>query len=190
MSKVIILHGWQGSPEGNWFPWLKSELEKEGIEVTVPALPKPDYPICSEWVKTIAEAVGTPDVKIVLIGHSLGVSAILRYLEGLQEGQTIKAAYLVAGFAETLGIHEHDQAFFTPPLDFKKIKSHCQKFVAFASDNDPYVPIAQAHLLRDKLNAELIIVPHAGHFNLDAGYKEFPLLLEAIRINKSNLTVS
>jgi predicted alpha/beta hydrolase family esterase len=31
MKRVIIIHGWEASPESNWFPWLKNELEKKGI---------------------------------------------------------------------------------------------------------------------------------------------------------------
>jgi len=29
MAKIIIVHGWDGSPKHGWFPWLKNELEKK-----------------------------------------------------------------------------------------------------------------------------------------------------------------
>ena len=39
MKKVVIIHGANGSPEENWFPWLKKELETKGIEVIIPQFP-------------------------------------------------------------------------------------------------------------------------------------------------------
>lgn len=39
MKKILILHAWYSRPEDNWYPWLKSKLEKSGYEVYVPDLP-------------------------------------------------------------------------------------------------------------------------------------------------------
>ncbi|MBU4141279.1 hypothetical protein KKE99_00155, partial [Patescibacteria group bacterium] len=29
-KRIFIIHGWEGAPESNWFPWLKKQLEKQG----------------------------------------------------------------------------------------------------------------------------------------------------------------
>ena len=44
MKKVFIIHGWDGYPEENWFPWLKKELEDKGFEVFVLQMPDADNP--------------------------------------------------------------------------------------------------------------------------------------------------
>ena len=40
--KALIFHGTMGSPNGNWFPWLQSELISKGWDVDVPAFPTPE----------------------------------------------------------------------------------------------------------------------------------------------------
>ena len=80
MKRAIIVHGWDGFPEEAWFPWLKRELEARGFTVDVPQMPEAATPKIDLWVPALAQAVGAPDVELVLIGHSIGVQTILRYL--------------------------------------------------------------------------------------------------------------
>ena len=56
MSKkdVIILHGTMGSPEGNWFPWLKSQLEND-YNVYVPRFPTPDNQSKETWCAALRD---------------------------------------------------------------------------------------------------------------------------------------
>jgi hypothetical protein len=42
INTCIIIHGTKGSPEGNWFPWLATELNKLGKKVFVPRMPNPE----------------------------------------------------------------------------------------------------------------------------------------------------
>ena len=39
MENYLIIHGSFGSSEGNWFPWLKQQLEKDNKKVLVPQMP-------------------------------------------------------------------------------------------------------------------------------------------------------
>lgn len=39
MEKYVILHGSFGSNDGNWFPWLKKELQSKGKQVSAPQMP-------------------------------------------------------------------------------------------------------------------------------------------------------
>lgn len=44
MKTAIILHGTLGSPDSNWFQWLKNELEQRGLTVWLPQLPQAEQP--------------------------------------------------------------------------------------------------------------------------------------------------
>ncbi len=178
-KRVFIIHGWAGHPQENWFPWLKRKLERHGVQVTVPALPNPTNPEMSEWVSAIAQVVGQPDENTFLVGHSLGCIAILRYLEGLPAGQKVGGAVLVAGFSESIGIPEI-KSFFVTALDYQKVKNTCSTFIAVNSTTDPFVPLEKGTVLRDKLSAELIVVPDAGHLNQESGFLKLPIILKKI----------
>ncbi len=166
-KRAFIIHGWNGRPNEAWKGWLKRELEKKGFEVFAPAMPNPANPKMREWVAHIAKIAGTVDENCFFIGHSLGCVAILRYIESLKGKQKAGCAVLVAGFSDDLGIKElHD--FFTKPIDWRKIKSNCKKFVAIHSDNDPYVALKYGNIFREKLGAELIVEHNAQHFTESA----------------------
>lgn len=180
MKRVYIVHGYGGNPEKNWFPWLKGELKRESISVTVPAMPHTDTPALCDWLPYLHQVIGTPDENTYIIGHSLGCITILRYLESLEEGVTIGGAILVAGFASPIHYTELNN-FFETPLKAEKIKRSARKIFAISSDNDERTSWAQSEELRDKFGAELIKIHNGGHLNERAGYKEFPLLLEELK---------
>lgn len=179
-KRIFIIHGWEGSPNSNWFPWLKENLDNVGIKVEALEMPSPNDPVMSEWVGHIKSAVGEPDENMYLIGHSLGVIAILRYLESLGDEEKIGGVILVAGFPEPIG-YEELNSFFETPLDYEKVKAHAKKFIAIHSDNDPYVPTRNGELLRDNLGAELIFIENGGHLNAGDGFFELPIVLEKIK---------
>lgn len=39
MNNYIIIYSSFGSKDGNWFPWLKKELENRNLSVEVPQMP-------------------------------------------------------------------------------------------------------------------------------------------------------
>ena len=52
----VILHGTEGSPDGNWFPWLSKELEKLGQKTIRQKLPTPEGQTVENWTKIICFA--------------------------------------------------------------------------------------------------------------------------------------
>lgn len=187
MKKVYLIHGWEGNPENNWFPWLKQKLEAEGFEVIVPAMPGTEKPVKSVWLKTMRDIIVNPNKNTYLVGHSMGCQAIQRYLETLEEGVVIGGAVFVAGWIndpmwEGRTKEEADviQDWFDVPKDYEKIKSHCKEFVSIFSTNDPFISKSNWDESEKELVAEVIILENKSHFDDDAGIKELPEALEAI----------
>lgn len=97
MKNALILHGAGNNSQGNWFPWLKSNLEKKSWNVCSPDLPNPDAPNF-RWIETIFSNESWKfNADSAIIGHSAGATLILRILERLPEGVKIDTAVQVAG---------------------------------------------------------------------------------------------
>lgn len=177
MKRVFLIHGWEGTPEKDWFSWIKKELQQKGFAVTAPTMPDSMNPKMDAWVSHLAKTVGSPNEETYFIGHSLGCITILRYLETLQENQKVGGAVLVAGFGHNLEYEGYENellSFFAAPVDWEEIKKHCAKFVAIHSEDDPFVRIKHNTLFQEKLGARSIIEQSRGHYN----DKEYPVILE------------
>ena len=178
MVNLFIIHGITGSSQENWFPWLKGKLELLGVNVIIPDFPNPDNPKLFEWLDHFKQYHSYFDENSIVVGHSLGTPFLLSLLEK----HRVKAAFFVAGFSSLPNNQFKDKmSNFIKDFDWKKIKENCEIFYVFHSDNDPYVSIDKAEELKEKLQAELTIVPNAGHFNTAAGYDKFELLLKKIK---------
>ena len=180
MKKVFIIHGFEGSPNGGWRPWLMSELEKKDVYACALSMPSPEKPVCVEWVAEISRHIERNiDDQIYLVGHSLGVSAILRYLENLEKNINIAGAVLVSGPCKKNNNRKID-SFLENDFDYQVIKSRCLTFSIIHGDNDTYVPLEHAKILEEKLNGELVVVKNGGHLNGSAGFLMLPQCLEVL----------
>ncbi|MBI2985100.1 MAG: serine hydrolase family protein [Candidatus Kerfeldbacteria bacterium] len=187
-KRVFIIHGWDDSPAGSWFPWLKSKLEDEGWQVEVPAMPDPGQPDIGRWVEALADAVGEPEKQTYFVGHSVGCQTIIRYLERLPSSIRVGGAVLVGGWLnlKPAAIEDNEskaiaEPWLTEPIDWSKVRAHLPKVIAIMSDNDPYVPLSDGALWQKNLAAELVLERQKGHMNSDGdGVTELPSALEAI----------
>lgn len=187
MKKAFIIHGWSGKPDKGFRPWLKTELEKHGYSVEVPAMPDSDHPTVEAWIFFLQQQIRIPDEHTVLVGHSLGAPAILMYLEKLPEGVTIDKAILVAGSFTTIRELTPEKKVLARPWleknwDYEKIRRSAKSIVAFYSDDDPWVPIENSEVPK-KLGAKIIIEHGMKHYNEDAGIREVPAILKEILSN-------
>ena len=184
-KKLIIVHGFEGSPENGWLPWLKGEVERKGWEAHAPPLPNTNDPKVHEWLPALIQATGEVDENTYMVGHSLGCITILRFLETLKDEESIGGAVLVAGFDNPLGNKRIDD-FFQAPVNWEKAKRVCKKFVVIHSEDDPYVPADNGVRLKNNLGAKKILVSGYRHFSGDEGVTSLPLVLrELLEISAS-----
>lgn len=150
-----------------------SELMKKDVYACALPMPSPEAPVCSEWVAEIARQRREihADDEIYLIGHSLGVPAILRFLEN--DISPISGAILVSGPCEKTD-NEKLHSFFEHDFDFETIRANCQKFGVIHGDNDTVVPLKHAKVLSEKCRCKLVVISGGEHLNGSAGFFTLP----------------
>jgi len=179
MRNAVILHGTNGDSTGNWFQWLKSELEKIGYEVFTPNLPDSDQPDIDKYWQVLKDF--NYNSETLLIGHSSGATTVFGILNRISV--KVKMAISVAGFCKYE--NWNCQNLIKEPFNWEKIKNNVEKILLLWSSDDPYIAKDQTDYLSEKLNIEPIIFQNKGHFNLEKStdFKQFPELLDLIKNN-------
>jgi len=170
----ILLHGYTSSPEGDFHPWLKRELESRGYKVSIPKLPNSNNPDIMEQVDYVLKNEKF-DENTVLLGHSLGAVVALKVAEQLKT--KIKKLVLAAGFSQP-GFKDHEMPFekkFPSKFDFNKIKNNAKDVIILRAKNDSAVPAERADKLKEKIGGKIIdFTAEEDHIT---GVKE-PVVLE------------
>lgn len=183
MPKIFIFHGAYGSPNENWIPWLKEELENIGCEVFVPSFPTPENQNLENWFKVFKLFQKQVDENSIFIGHSIGANFVLHVLE--KSDKKAKAAFIVAGAISPVvdpknTVNEINKTFYKKKFNWKKIRENCKDIQVISSDNDPYITLKLAEEISKPLGVTLTIIEKGGHFNKKAGYEKFPQLLDMV----------
>jgi len=183
MKNALILHGTDfentyRQKENNWFPWLKSELEKKGYTVFLPELPQAHDPHILRYWDFLQSFPFNEET--IVIGHSSGAAALFALLNKLPQEKKIKLAVSVAGFYKDEGWN--CKGLFIDSLDWNKVKKQSEKIILIYSDDDPYVKPYHAEYIGSKLGISPVLLKGQKHFNLEAGeqWKSFPELLKLI----------
>jgi len=171
MKKVYLIHGWGGNSEGGWFDWLKDELKKRKIEVHAFDMPDTDNPKIETWVKYLEEKIPFEDIdeKTYFIGHSIGCQTIMRFLEKLPKPKKIGGCIFVAGWFSLINLEQEEMKIARPwvntKIDFERITRHTNNFLCVFSDDDPYVPLSNEDIFKEKLGAKIMRKKKIGHFD-------------------------
>ncbi len=183
MKRAAILHGTDGNPEANWFPWLKGKLEAEGYAVWVPLLPEnhtPNRQVYNDFLL----GLGWDFTDNIVVGHSSGAVEVLNLLMD-ERCPRVKMAVMLGVWAGGLpNEYEEDNTQFDnlfPPegFDFERIRSKAESIALLHGDDDPYCPLEQAKYIAAQLDAPLTVVPGGHH--LGGKFTELPVLWDILK---------
>ena len=176
MSKpnIIMVHGnGGGSVEDIWFPETKTKLEALGLEVVAQTMPDNVMARSIMWLPFLQDVLHA-DEDSIIIGHSSGAVAAMRYTET----HRIFGSVLVGASYTDLGIStEKMSGYFKEPWDWEAIKSNQDWIVQFASTDDSFIPIEEPRHIHAKLNTDYHEESNRGHF-MDASFPELVTVLE------------
>ena len=177
--KIIIIHGnGGGTGTDNWYPYVKAELEKLGHEVIAENFPDPVEAKASIWLPYIHDVLKA-DENTIIIGHSSGAVAAMRYAEN----NKLYGSVLVGTCHTDLGWEsEKISGYYDAPWQWEDIIKNQKWIIQFASTDDPYIGIEEARHVHEKLQTEYYEYTDHGHFG--SGKQEmttFPELVEALK---------
>jgi uncharacterized protein len=180
---LFIVPRWAGRSDSDFYPWLEEELRERSrgfSPVRTLDMPRPEQPTLEAWVGALAREVGpTPAPSTVLLGHSVGCQAVIRYLATLPPGRRVGGALLVAGWWEVDKPWESLVPWLETPVELGRVREAAGRLVVLLSDDDPFTADAERNgrLWEERLGAEVVLAPGRRHFNAPRE----PAVLEALR---------
>ena len=179
MNNYIIIHGSFGSNDGNWFPWLKKELENRNLSVEVPQMP---IGVGNQNFNNWANVLDNLSINenTIIIAHSIAPVFVCKYL--IKRKIKVTKLIFVCGFNNYLGIDPEYDAVNEPMFldNLKEVKNYCDDIICFYSDNDPYVKFEVEKDFADTISNEQHIIKDGGHINSESGYTEFKDILNVL----------
>ena len=157
-SKVFLFHGWQDSCDSNFFPWLKNELVKLGIQVYAH-----DFPVYTEWKQSF-EKIYLPllDSNDILVSHSLGGAFLSRYLTE-NRLQTLHNIFVAPPHYDLN--QDPLMNFFSVSFDYEKIRNSSNNLTIIGSNNDRWLSENEMRDFAQVLKGEFVFLPDRAHFN-------------------------
>ena len=166
--KAILIHGNGGSTAGDhWLPSVERELTALGIDVINETFPD-NFKARTEYWLPHLESLGA-DEGTILIGHSSGALAAMRYAET----HRLLGSVLVGVCHTDLGdSFEAASGYYRAPWQWDRIRDQQRWIAIFNSTDDPHIPIAEARFVAAQLRCSYFEFTDRGHFVDRPGFPE------------------
>ena len=172
--KVILIHGNGGGTAGDiWLPWLERELSAIGLDVINRTFPDNVKARSRFWLPFLEQLGAAEDT--ILIGHSSGAVAAMRYAET----HRLLGSILVGVCHTDLGDGgEAASGYYRSPWRWEQIRANQQWIAIYQSSDDPLIPVAEARFVAAQLKCSYFESSDRGHF-VDS--REFPEVVQFVR---------
>lgn len=172
MTNYLIVPGLGNSGPEHW----QTYFENSAPNFTRIQQSDWDTPACEDWIKNIDDMVTSFEPSsIVLIGHSLGCSAIAHW--AVKYKREIKGAMLVAPSDLEAANYTFPTKGFSPiPLEKLGFNS-----IVVASSNDIWVSLDRAKYFASSWGSEFINIGEAGHINVASGHTNWEVGLMILK---------
>jgi serine hydrolase len=172
--QAIFIHGNGGSTADDiWFPWLERELVALGLPVINRTFPDNVRAGASIWLPFL-DQLGA-DQHTILIGHSSGAVAAMRYAES----HPVWGSILVGVCHTDLGdAGEAASGYYAAPWQWARIRDHQRWIAIYQSTDDPLIPVAEARHVAAQLKCSYFELADRGHF---IDQRDFPEVLAFLK---------
>jgi len=172
--RIILIHGNGGSTAADgWLSFVERDLTALGLEVINQTFPDNVRARASVWLPHL-DALGA-DEHTVLIGHSSGAVAAMRYAET----RRLRGSVLVGVCHTDLGdADERASGYYREPWRWDTIRGNQDWIGIFHSTDDPLIPVAEAREVAARLRCSYFEHTDRGHF---ADRAPFPELVQFVR---------
>ena len=183
-KEVLFIHsaGPQGDHEGSSFlvSYLANKLGST-YSVQLPQMPDPENPHYKPWKKTLKKALLGSGDDVIVVGHSLGASVILKYLSEKSPKKPIAGLFLVGAVYWGKKGWEVDEYWLRD--DFSNNLHHIPNIFFYHSKDDEVVPVSHLWYFASAIpEAKIREFDHSGHLF----GKGLPELIDDIKSIKSN----
>lgn len=139
-TKIIFAHsaGAQYGPgKGSYdlVKYLRATLGKE-FQILFPIIEKPGAPAYNKFKRMFKAAFAEIDEPVILVGHSLGASTLLKYLSEEKPGVAILGLFLVS-----TPYWKSDMKEFQLERNFQTSLKHIPEIFLYHSKDDKDVPV-------------------------------------------------
>eukprot|EP01059_Diplonema_ambulator_P009897 TRINITY_DN19879_c0_g1_i1.p1 TRINITY_DN19879_c0_g1~~TRINITY_DN19879_c0_g1_i1.p1 ORF type:complete len:207 (+),score=52.72 TRINITY_DN19879_c0_g1_i1:42-623(+) len=174
-TRIIILpgNGCGDVRDSNWYGWLeeklKRELEEAGVVVELRNMPDPVVARREKWLPFVKDVMGC-DEGTILVGHSSGAEAAMRYAE---ENKILGIILVGACHTHLDDANELASGYYpypdgSNPWRFPAQVANTSFRTVFASTDDPFIPIQEQRHVAAAIDAKMFEYTDRGHFQMEA----------------------